>query len=144
MNGDMAVRSMTASMCACAARRAPRMISRVTGSSAGTRRRRAGRARVIGTEVREAGVHRGWPETGARRIGRRGGPRYGPPHPPRSERPGKPVALLDHPRVGHFVPGAAPLPRPDRLLEVGDTGWTAVDDDLAQLIDDGGRRRVHE
>ena len=42
------------------------------------------------------------------------------------------------------VAGAAPLPRPDRLLEVGDTGWTAVDDDLAQLIDDGGRRRVHE
>src|SRR5205823_7732762 len=55
--------------------------------------------------VREAGVHRGWPETGARRIGRRGGPRYGPPHPPRSERPGIPVALLDHPRVAHCCRG---------------------------------------
>src|SRR5437762_13218823 len=32
--------------------------------------------------AREAGVHRGWPETGARRIGRRGGPRHGPPPPP--------------------------------------------------------------
>src|SRR5256885_2434675 len=52
---------------------------------------------------REAGVNRGWPETGARRIGRRGGPRHGPPHPPRSERRGKPVALLDHPRVGRFT-----------------------------------------
>src|SRR6266480_4900125 len=44
----------------------------------------------------------------------------------------------------YVVAGAAPLPRPDRLLEVGDAGGTAVDDDLAQLIDDGGRRRVHE
>ncbi len=30
-----------------------------------------------------------------------GGPDMAPPTPPRSARPGRPVALLDHPRVGH-------------------------------------------
>src|SRR5262245_14763056 len=34
MNGDIAVRSMTASICVWAARSAPRMIARVTGSGA--------------------------------------------------------------------------------------------------------------
>jgi hypothetical protein len=48
MKGDIAVRSMTASMWVCAARSAPRMISRVIGSSDGTGRPRPRRRRLIG------------------------------------------------------------------------------------------------
>ena len=44
----------------------------------------------------------------------------------------------------HRRRGRSSLPEEDRRLEVGDPLLLAVERDLAELVDDRGRRRVHE
>src|SRR5207253_9315770 len=70
---------------------------------------------------RGAAALRGWPELGATR-------------------------LRSSPAVASRGREASTLssPGPDRLLEVGDPGRAAMDDDLAHLIEHGRRRRVHQ